>query len=85
MREIDCAHSLTLKMLVLIQVKNAEMTIFASKTQFFLESGKHLQDSGMHAIDPPYKITRIGVFFTKKFLGYNVWQIFDKFSFSTFF
>jgi hypothetical protein len=30
---------------------------FASKTQFFPESGKRFQGSGMHAIDSPHKIT----------------------------
>jgi hypothetical protein len=44
-----------------------KMTIFASKTQFFPESGsrKHFQDSGMRTIDSPHKITSYGVVFEK--------------------
>jgi hypothetical protein len=56
--------------LSLIQGKNwvlklRKMRNFASKTQFFPESGsgKHFQGSGMRAIDSPHKITPRGVIF----------------------
>jgi hypothetical protein len=46
-------------------LKLQKTTNFASKTQFFPESGsgKHFQGSGMHAIDSPHKITPRGVIF----------------------
>jgi hypothetical protein len=42
-----------------------KMTIFASKTQFFPESGlgKNFQGSEMRAIDSLHKITPYGVIF----------------------
>jgi hypothetical protein len=44
-----------------------KMAIFASKTQFFTESGsgKHFQGSGMRAIDSPHKITPYGIIFER--------------------